>query len=240
MNIDPRYTSNGLPVAGEPSTNGVPVIIDSRSAKSDSALWMVLGAQLLLILFLAWKTLSPAADNGAIANFGDGQQTISVAELQTSNQIYREMLDAVVIDQDGVSGLADDYTMLQLEQKRMTANLDGQIARVDALLQQRETMEAESQSLTQDNLVLRRLAEENEQEIAALQQRSEQLLAAQSSDTVSGSSPLWTSMIACGGGLVGVLAGFFGARWAREESYRTEPEIESRQNVTEEALSIES
>ena len=240
MNIDPRYTSNGLPVAGEPSTNGVPVIIDSRSAKSDSALWMVLGAQLLLILFLAWKTLSPAADNGTIANFGDGQQTISVAELQTSNQIYREMLDAVVIDQDGVSGLADDYTMLQLEQKRMTANLDGQIARVDALLQQRETLEAESQSLTQDNLVLRRLAEENEQQIAALQQRGEQLLAAQSGEPASGSSPLWTTMIACGGGLVGVLAGFFGARWAREESYRTEPEIEPRQNAPEEALSIES
>ena len=218
----------------------MPVIIDSRSAKSDSALWMVLGAQLLLILFLAWKILSPAGGDGVIANLGNGQQTISVAELQTSNQIYREMLDSVVIDQDGVSGLADDYAMLQLQQKRMTANLDGQIARVDALLQQKETLEAESQSLTQDNLVLRGLAKENEQEIAALQQRSEQLLAAQSGETVSGSSPLWTTMIACGGGLVGVLAGLFGARWAREESYRTEPEIEPRQSAPEEALSIES
>ena len=136
MNIDPRYAPNGLPATGDQSTPGMPVMmVDPRSAKSDSALWMVLGAQLLLILFLAWKILSPAGGDGVIANLGNGQQTISVAELQTSNQIYREMLDSVVIDQDGVSGLADDYAMLQLQQKRMTANLDGQIARVDALLQ---------------------------------------------------------------------------------------------------------
>ena len=241
MNIDPRYAPNGLPANGDQSTTGMPVMmVDPRSAKSDSALWMVLGAQLLLILFLAWKTLAPAAGDGVVANLGNGQQTISVAELQASNQIYREMLDTVVTDPDGVSDLAENYTMLQLEQKRMTANLDGQIARIDALLQQKETLEAESQSLTQDNLVLQKLAQENEQQIGALQKRGAELLAAQAGDTVAESSPLWTTMIACGGGLVGVLAGLFGARWAREESYRTEPEIESRQNAPEEALSIES
>ena len=241
MNIDPRYAPNGLPANGDQSTTGMPVMmVDPRSAKSDSALWMVLGAQLLLILFLAWKTLAPAAGDGVVANLGNGQQTISVAELQTSNQIYREMLDTVVTDPDGVSDLAENYTMLQLEQKRMTANLDGQIARIDALLQQKETLEAESQSLTQDNLVLQKLAQENEQQIGALQKRGAELLAAQAGDAVAESSPLWTTMIACGGGLVGVLAGLFGARWAREESYRTEPEIESRQNAPEEALSIES
>jgi len=240
MNIDPRYASDGLPVAGGQSTQGVPIVIDSRSGKSDSALWMVMGAQLLLTLFFAWKVLAPAAGDGAIANLSNGQQTISIAELQTSNQVYRELLDALVTDPEGVGGLADDYAKLQLEQKRMTANLDGQIARVDALLQQRKTLEAEAQSLTQDNLVLQKLAQENEQQIGALQQHSAELLAAQTGETVPESNLLWTTLIACGGGLVGLLAGIYGARWAREESYRTEPEIESRQNAPEEALSIES
>ena len=240
MNIDPRYAGNGLTATGDPSTSMMPVMIDGRSAKSDSALWMVLGAQLLLILFLTWKTLAPTTGDGVIANLGDGQQTISVAELQTSNQIYRDILDTVVTNQDGVSGLAENYTMLQLEQKRMTANLDGQIARVDTLLQQKETLEAESQSLTQDNLVLRKLAQENEQQIGALKERGEQLLATQSGDYVAQSNPLWTTTIACCGGLVGLLAGLFGARWMREESYRTEPEIESRHSALEDALPIES
>lgn len=246
MNVDQRYTDDGLPntkysIGGAQTTNGMPVMmVDSRSAKSDSALWMILGAQFLLILFLAWSTRAPAAGDGAVANLANGQQAISVAELQTSNQIYRDILNTVVTDQDGVSGLAENYTTLQLEQKRMTANLDGQIARVDALLQQKETLEAESESLTQDNLALQRLAEENEQQIVALQQRGDQLLAAQSGENISGFDPLWTTLIAGGGGLVGVLAGFFGARWAKEESYRTEPEIESRQNAFEEALPIES
>ena len=104
----------------------------------------------------------------------------------------------------------------------------------------KETLEAETQSLSQDNLVLQKLAQENEREIGALQQRSEQLLAERSDDYVAKSDPLWTMMIACGGGLVGLLAGLFGARWAREESYRTEPEVESQRNTLEEVLPLES
>ena len=241
MNVDPRYAGNGLSVPGDQSNNTVPMmVVDPRSARSDYALWMVMGIQLLLILFLAWTTLAPANRNGALSNFGDGQQTASISELQASNKIYREVLNSVVTDPDGVSGLADSYTTLQLEQKRMTANLDGQIARVDALLQQRETLQAESQSLAEDNLALQKRAEENEQQISALQQRGDQLLAQQSGESATGPSLLWYVAIACGGGLVGVLAGIFGARWIKDESYQGQPEVAPRRAAVNEAMPIES
>ncbi len=213
MNVDPRYASDS-PSAIVPSAgHGQRVLmVDPHARKSDNVLWLVTGLQLALILFLVWKMLAPDFGNRALVSLPDGQM-ISVAELRASNQIYRDVLNTVVTDPEGAAGLADQYMQLQVEQTRLTANLDGQIARVDALLTQKETLQSQSAALKRDNQALESLAVENGQQIQALQDHNQRLLAGRPGDVVSSSGLLKTALITCGGVVAGLLAGFFAARW---------------------------
>ena len=138
MNMDPRYSGNAFS-GSQPSVT----LMDNRKPTFEIAIIGMLMMQFLLMAVLAWRFLSPAVatteDKDRIAQLeSELDQMKSEQGRALREETYREMLSTLVSQRTGDPGLVEQFAELKTDNKRMEANLDGQLALAEKLVFQRD------------------------------------------------------------------------------------------------------
>ncbi len=121
MNIDPRYSSGSISGSSQPVVN---IMESGRKPIIDLAIIAMLTFQFLLIGALLWKVLQPGTPEMSL-----GESAVASSRLHEQEEI----ISSIVSRQTGDEDLVKKYLDLKEENHRLTANLDGQIARADLI-----------------------------------------------------------------------------------------------------------
>ena len=237
---DPRFRqaafSNDNSDLGETMVN----VIDNRRPVFEFAIISMLFLQLLMASLFGWKLISGpqvASDNDLgerVAQLESSVEDRNVRERATvREQTYAEIVDQLVTAETGQAGLADRYADVATKNRLLSANLEGQLARLekfnneknelayslkkerkrtDKLTKDFGKLETVAQELAVKNKELRKLTENSESEDA------------EEADALAKYFPPWL-LFTCGGvGLfvLGLFGGSFVNRFKRlddEEQY---------------------
>lgn len=130
MNMDPRYSGNAL-AGSQPSVT----IMENRKPVFELAVIGMLMIQFLLSSFFVWRVISPAqvaTESGENVNLAKLESKLDsiVAEQGHSmrQDAIQEVLSLLVASKTGDQDLVGEFANLKVENARMQANLEGQLA----------------------------------------------------------------------------------------------------------------
>lgn len=121
MNNDPRY----LPTPSVPHAATTNLVRPQRSW-FDATIVFLLVIPVILLSAMAWQLLSGKSTSS------DSAQQVATQSLTSENRVLREMLQTMVAAEGGDEALVKNYTDLSFNNRMLQANLEGQLARVDA------------------------------------------------------------------------------------------------------------
>lgn len=163
MNNDPRY----LPAPDV--QHAVPAnLVRPQRGWFDATIVFLLVIPVVLLSAMAWQLLS---DNQTSV---DSASQVATESLTGENRVLREMLQTMVAADGGNDALVENYTELSFNNRMLQANLEGQLARVDAaeaayVEAEAVVAELKASKLADDQTIaglsdqVRRLRESNEQ-----------------------------------------------------------------------------
>lgn len=121
MNNDPRYFPTPSVQHAAPTN-----LVRPQRSWFDATIVFLLVVPVILLSAMAWQLLS---GNSTPA---DSAQQVATQSLSGENRVLREMLQTMVAAEGGNDALVKNYTDLSFNNRMLQANLEGQLARVDA------------------------------------------------------------------------------------------------------------
>ena len=218
MNNDPRYVQTASAEHASPT-----ILVGGQRGWFDATIVFLLVIPVILLSAIAWRVL-----DGSVAST-DSAQEVAAQSLTGENRVLREMLQTMVAADGGKDGLVNNYADMNSENRMLQANLDGQLARVDALNAARAEAESVVAELKTSKLEDSKTIAGLSDQVRRLRDSNEQL----SANGGGGAPPdvargyLWALLVAaaaCGGG---VLIGMFLSKPTRTKRPTFEPETES-------------
>ncbi len=218
MNDDPRY----IPTSNVDHVSPT-IVVGSHRSWLDATLVFLLVIPVILFSAIAWQHL------GSSETPADSAQAVAAQSLTGENRVLREMLQTMVAADGGKDGLVKNYADLSHHNQMLQANLEGQLARVDALKVARTEAEAVVAELKASKLA-------DSETIAGLSDQVRRLRDSNETLSINGSivsqpdaarEYFWSILIgavACAGG---VFLGVFFSRPAKREQPAFELERES-------------
>ena len=122
MNDDPRYFQRPNVDHASPT-----ILVEGRRTRFDATLVFLLVIPVILLSAMTWQSLG----NNVVTT--DSTHALAAQNLTGENRVLREMLQTMLAADGGEDGLVENYADLSHRNRMLQANLEGQLARVDAL-----------------------------------------------------------------------------------------------------------
>ncbi len=150
------------------TTAGTTVQIIERESKSDWALPVVLGLQLIVMLVIAWQLTVAGGDRTTAGSLKENQILERVERLEIRNSVLAETLRAIVADPQAVMKSAEALAELRFAKEHDDAAITSHVSRIKSLEQSlAETEKLRKQSNSETSELRQRVADLDVRVLAA-------------------------------------------------------------------------
>ncbi len=250
--FDPRYSQASFSQSGFPEAEQEMVhITDNRRPIVDFAILAMLFLQFLLAGLIAWRMTAPQgiADNelnqriAAIEQQLDGR--LATERRSSREQTYSEILETIVANDTNQNGLVEKFAQLADENRSLSQNLAGQLARAELAVLQRDAVDsklhtevARSADLAKQLSSAKAIIRETDEKYQKLEMQFANKSESKTSSDDESLLGNWNWLVYTGGGLLLSLLGAFGGYLiAGNRRYDVEDEAD-RESASENEMEL--
>ncbi len=234
-----------------PRENPMVKTMSTRRLFSEFAIFCLLTVQLGVLAWMGWHVLDgkrqiaeTSGQESSLSSIANREALRENDVLRARERVYGEILEQVTASHTGQAGIVEEMVGLKTQQRRLIANLEGQLARVQEISRQNEVLNEELESARQQATSLQQQMVGLEQVNQAFEQKVVQLQGSQKTvveelpnvrgvvgngwlQRVRSLSKFW------GYGLVFLLGGGIGFWWNRHINRLSNPKVLDSQRLAE-------